>query len=370
MMRILFISNMFPGSKTPSYGTFVKTNYDQLKNQGFGIEKVVLDTKYSHFFSKFFGYTNFFLKAIFKILFSKYDVIYVHYLTISTLPIFLTSLFGKKTRFIINIHGDDLVGERVIHKLLAFSNKRLLNDAIGIVLPSEYFLKRMIKKYPMLNLKSKSYISYSGGVDLRIFKPKSINEGLGTINERLGKNVVFGYVGRIEEGKGWEDLVDAIDLLPSDIQAEFRFFGSGAQFQQLRERASNSVNSKLIIVNGSITYEQVPSVFRSFDYFIFPTHRESLGLVLLESMASGIPAIVSKIEPVSDIYKFSDIGFFETGDAESLKDLILEYYYLSDKEYKLAHYALLNEVKKYDSVLLSEELGHFVRKVSIRNNEI
>lgn len=353
---------MFPGAKTPSYGTFVKTNYDQLKSQGFDIEKVVLDTKHSEIFRKFYGYTKFFLKAIFKIVFSKYDVIYVHYLTISTLPLFLTSFFGKKTRFIINIHGDDLVGDRTIHKVLAFSNKRLLTDAIGIVLPSEYFLKEMIKRYPMLNLKSKSYISYSGGVDLRVFKPKSINE-------RRGPNVVFGYVGRIEEGKGWEDLVDAIDLLPTDIHAEFRFFGSGAQFEQLRERASKCVNSKLIIINGSITYEQVPAVFRSFDYFIFPTHRESLGLVLLESMASGIPAIVSKIEPVSDIYRFSNIGFFETGDPESLKNSILEYYNLSNKEYELAHCSLLNEVQKYDSNSLSKELGFFVRKVSNGNNE-
>ncbi|GIA50587.1 putative lipopolysaccharide biosynthesis protein [Vibrio cholerae] len=362
MLKVLFISNMFPGPKTPSYGTFVKTNYDQLKSQGFDIEKVVIDTKHSTVVRKFFGYSVFFLKAIFKVLFSKYDVIYVHYLTISTLPLFFLSIFGKKTRFIINIHGDDLVGGRKIHKLLAFSNKRLLKDAIGIILPSEYFLKEMIERYPMLNLKYKSYISYSGGVNLRTFKPKPLNK-------RRDQNIVFGYVGRIEEGKGWEDLVNAIGLLPTDIRAEFRFFGSGAQFEQLRERASKCINSKLIRVNGSITYEQVPAVFRSFDYFIFPTHRESLGLVLLESMASGIPAIVSNIEPLSDIYRFSNVGFFETGDPRSLKNSILEYYNLSDKEYELAHRSLLNEVQKYDSVSLSKELGCFVRKVSIGNNE-
>lgn len=94
-LKILFISNMFPGAKTPSYGTFVKTNYDQLKSQGFDLEKVVLDTKHSDVFGKVCGYTKFFLNAFLKILFGKYDVIYVHYLTISTLPLFLLSIFGK-----------------------------------------------------------------------------------------------------------------------------------------------------------------------------------------------------------------------------------------------------------------------------------
>ena len=353
---------MFPSSQTPSYGTFVKTNYDQLQKQGFTLEKVVLDTKHSKFLGKVFEYTNFFLKTVFKILFSKYDVIYVHYLTISTLPLLILSILGKKLRFIINIHGDDLVGERTIHKILGFANGRLLREAIGIVLPSEYFLNEMVKRFPTLDLESKSHISYSGGVDLRVFKPNDICI-------RHQGNIVFGYVGRIEEGKGWEDLVKAIDLLPSDLHAEFRFYGSGAQFELLRERASQSINSKMIIVSGPIAYEQVPAVFRSFDYFIFPTHRESLGLVLLESMASGVPAIVSKIEPISTIYSFSKIGFFETGDLESLKNSILNHYALSNEEYALIQASLLNQVKKYDSVLISKELGCFVRKAAFEKNE-
>ncbi|HAS6335152.1 TPA: glycosyltransferase [Vibrio vulnificus] len=321
-MKILLISNLFPSNKSPSFGTFVKTNFEQLKSMAFDVDLCVIDEKSNNFFEKAYNYLLFFFLQFkqFLIYPKKYDIYYIHYLTISTLPLYISmKIFRVRVRYFINVHGDDLVGSSLKHRILSIPSKYILAHAEGVVVPSEFFKKILLEKFGNVIEVEKLCVNNSGGVDTNRFKRKEFD------SERLyleSKPKVFGYVGRIEEGKGWDDFLDAILKIEKSIEAQFHIYGGGQQVSQLIERIGGMDDKLHVKYFGEACYSEIPQIMASFDYLVFPTHRESLGLVGLEAASVGIPVIRTRIAVLDSIFWPFEFLSFCHGDIDALADLI------------------------------------------------
>lgn len=67
---------------------------------------------------------------------------------------------------------------------------------------------------------------------------------------------------------------------------------------------------KDVIMLGWIPFEDIPFLYRGAEMFIYPSLHEGFGLPILEAMASGVPVVCSRIEPLVEI----------AGDAALLVD--------------------------------------------------
>jgi glycosyltransferase involved in cell wall biosynthesis len=65
-----------------------------------------------------------------------------------------------------------------------------------------------------------------------------------------------------------------------------------------------------VIMLGWLPFEDIPAVYRGSELVVYPTLHEGFGLPLLEAMASGVPVVCSRIEPLIEI----------AGDAALLVD--------------------------------------------------
>jgi glycosyltransferase involved in cell wall biosynthesis len=63
--------------------------------------------------------------------------------------------------------------------------------------------------------------------------------------------------------------------------------GHGAEEQWLRERMPRAE------IPGVLKGEALSQAYANMDLFVFPSHTDTFGNVVLEAMASGVPAIVS-----------------------------------------------------------------------------
>ncbi len=109
------------------------------------------------------------------------------------------------------------------------------------------------------------------------------------------QNILF--VGRFEKRKGAKFLLRAIPLLRERFpDTRFIFVGEGrlrSGFQQFVERHG----WQDVIFTGYVSDEDKPRYFASAHVFCAPaTGGESLGIVLLEAMASGTPVVATDIE--------------------------------------------------------------------------
>jgi glycosyltransferase involved in cell wall biosynthesis len=56
-----------------------------------------------------------------------------------------------------------------------------------------------------------------------------------------------------------------------------------------------------VLLLGWLPFKDIPSIYRACEAFVFPTLHEGFGLPVLEAMASGIPVVCSKIEPLLEV---------------------------------------------------------------------
>jgi phosphatidylinositol alpha 1,6-mannosyltransferase len=121
------------------------------------------------------------------------------------------------------------------------------------------------------------------GVDADLFAPRKRRRAL---NER---GTVLGFVGRLSVEKNIALLVEVERELERMGVEDFRFVivGHGGDEAWLRERLKRAQ------FTGVLRGEQLAAAYADMDLFVFPSHTDTFGNVVLEALASGVPAIVT-----------------------------------------------------------------------------
>ena len=121
------------------------------------------------------------------------------------------------------------------------------------------------------------------GVDTALFNPTKRPLAL------LEKPFVLGFVGRLSIEKNIQLLAVIHDQLIAAGQHNFRFLiiGQGDEGQWLRDRMPQADFA------GVLRGEALAEAYASMDLFVFPSHTDTFGNVVLEALASGVPAIVT-----------------------------------------------------------------------------
>lgn len=136
------------------------------------------------------------------------------------------------------------------------------------------------------------------GVDIAAFAPERRSSALRNAYG-LGNAVVFLHVGRLAAEKGVERIVRAFaraqESLPAGA-ARLIIAGAGPEEESLRVLAGPNV-----LFLGVLDREKaLPRLYASADAFLFSSLTETLGLVVLEAMASGVPVIATPAGGVAD----------------------------------------------------------------------
>lgn len=351
-MRILLVSNMYPSNKYPHYGIFVKNTADVLEKNGFKVSRVYMH-KQDGKIAKLFAYMFFYLKTFIMYFISFPDVIYVHYASLSSLPVIIAEKIKKK-KLVVNVHGNDLVPEtNNDYKYIKYT-KTILNIANQVICPSEYFQEILISKY---NIASRKVIVYpSGGVDTELFKKIDKKIACEKLNLPIDYDYI-GYVGRIEHGKGWDLFLESCSIIiKNDNNFRLIVVGSGSEEELYNKKVNKLQLNNYIYKFSLLGHDKLKYAYNSLSLFMFLSSRksESLGLVGLEAMACETVAILpNKYGPTS--YGINDVNcyFFEVGNKESLNKTIRR---ALMKDNKIISKNARLTAKKYDSNICSDIL--------------
>ena len=121
------------------------------------------------------------------------------------------------------------------------------------------------------------------GVDAQLFHPRRRNRSADD------RDHVLGFVGRLSIEKNVTLLARVQDELERMGHRSFRFLivGHGAEEAWLRERLPRAE------IPGVLHGEELATAYANMDLFVFPSHTDTFGNVVLEALASGVPAIVT-----------------------------------------------------------------------------
>lgn len=354
MKKILLISNMYPSKKEPNYGIFVANFVHSFEEKGIEFSFAVIRGSGHNLLSKWRKYTLFYFSILYRLLFCRYDLVYVHYITHAALPLRLVAKW-KKIPVIFNIHGRDLLTRSRLASFFLRLSQPLLKEALMIVVPSYFFKEKVLEIIPSVSA-DKLFVSASGGVDTGRFLPLPSLE-----------RVYIGYVSRIDKGKGIDIFLDALEILhKKGVNFNACIIGKNVEGDYLEKTIVQKHLKEVVEYKGNLIHDDLPFYYNSMEIFIFPTSfEESLGLVGLEAMACGTPVIGSQIGGLKDYIRDGENGFlFPSGNAKALAKIIQHYFTLKEYEKGILRQNAIATAQKYRRELVAQELYNQVLNVS------
>jgi glycosyltransferase involved in cell wall biosynthesis len=255
-----------------------------------------------------------------------FDVIHLHYPFFGGAEyIYLASLLQGKRYFLM--YHQDVRGDSFPKKLFLGLYERL-------------FLKRIIRGATKLGMLSVEHLKSSkaaafldwgkvvempNGVDTDIFSPREKDPAL---VQRFGlkdKTIIL-FVGHLLPFKGLPILINALAMIknPNII---LMVVGTGPLEQEYRKLvAKNGLGERVFFAGYQSQQEDLPRFYNTCDFFVLPSvgAPESFGMVVVEAMASGKPAIVSSLPGPMQLIEHGKDGFVApVGDPLALMEKIV-----------------------------------------------
>ena len=264
-MRILLVSQMYPGPDDPDLGVFVAQLEQALRERGHEIELAVLDRRGGGKL-RYLGLRRRVRAA------RTPDVVWAHFLVPSGL-----FAAGVDAPLVVTAHGRDV---RNIGELpgVAALTRRVVRRASAVIAVSDYLRRELELKVPEARGKTEVVDS---GVDLNRFSMLTRENG------REGGDGAphFVCVGSLTERKNVVRLADAFAQLGRGTLA---FVGDGPLRPALEGRAN-------VRVTGRVPHDAVAGYLADADVACAPSLVEPFGQSILEGMAAGRTVVATRV---------------------------------------------------------------------------
>lgn len=104
------------------------------------------------------------------------------------------------------------------------------------------------------------------------------------------------YVGSVIERKNLLRIIEAMAMLPSDIQIPLVVVGNGTTYlQQVKAVVKAKKLEDKVFWIEKMVYEELPALYRGASIFIYPSEYEGFGIPVIEALFSKIPVVSSEV---------------------------------------------------------------------------
>ncbi|MEM9694726.1 MAG: glycosyltransferase [Myxococcota bacterium] len=234
------------------------------------------------------------------------DVIHVEtapWIPITWETLALARVAAPKAKLVLTLRKNTYVHGRPPFEWVKAAARRLIDPHVHAYVAESEMTRALWENLFGLE-RRRSYLCPQLGVDTTHFTPA---------DECPAKSahLTVGYVGRLEPAKGIPELLDAVEEAAASMPLQLHLLGHGSLQSSLRRRAQSA---EWLEVHEAVEHEQVAGFLRRCDVFAMPSrnlpdHQEHDGHALMEAMACGLPAIITRSGILPELAT-TDTAFF------------------------------------------------------------
>jgi glycosyltransferase involved in cell wall biosynthesis len=181
--------------------------------------------------------------------------------------------------------------------------------------------------------------------------------------------VVLGYVGRLSIEKNVKLLARVQrELATAGVDGvRFLIVGHGSDEAELRRELADAEFA------GVLRGAALAQAYANMDVLVFPSHTDTFGNVVLEALASGVPAVVTPDGGPKFIVRDGETGFVTDDDhfATAIAELVRDRQRLDGMRLKARQYAMgCSWDAVFDRVFAGYETGLPVRGAALKDGEL
>jgi len=277
----------------------------------------------------------------------KPNIIHVHH----AFPLSWVARFIKAAYFvpyIITIHGSELPTVQKDKRYLALTGD-VLRRARRIV-PNSFWTKEWMFRIFGDDYRDAVRV-IPGGVDIKKFNPNLNTADLDKKYNLKGKRIVL-FSGKLTAYKGVKYLVKAARKIK---EAEIVILGEGPERASLEQRAKDYGLTNIHFLGHLGSSDDLNKFYKRAAVFVAPSvWDEPLGLVILESMASRTPVVVTRKGGIPLAVKDGVNGYFvRPRNASEIAEKVNLLLSNEDKRRKMADNARRIAVEKFSWELIA-----------------
>ena len=153
---------------------------------------------------------------------------------------------------------------------------------------------------------------WPGGVDSDRFQPARRSDAVRQrLSEGHPESPLLLYVGRLSAEKGIERLRPILEALPG---ARLALVGDGPH----RGALSKHFAGLPVFMAGFLHGDELAAAYASSDVFVMPSRTETLGLVILEAMSSGLPVVAARAGGIPEMIEDGESGYLFDREGEAI----------------------------------------------------
>jgi glycosyltransferase involved in cell wall biosynthesis len=207
----------------------------------------------------------------------------------------VAAALARGVKVVFSEHASGIPKDRTAtrwHMLRA--SKRAFSSLVDqIIAPSDYVNTRLVQE----GVSARKVTTIHNGVNLERFRNASVTEDICTKYAIGRDSVIVASISQLIPEKGIGYLIDAAALaLEQGADVHFVHVGDGRCAAEYREKVRKLGIEKRFIFAGLLNLTEISSILHQSHVFTLPcTWGEAFSLVVLEALAAGKPAIVTRV---------------------------------------------------------------------------
>ncbi|MGH7474684.1 MAG: glycosyltransferase family 4 protein [Longimicrobiales bacterium] len=247
----------------------------------------------------------------------RFDLVHVHW-PIPHALIGMAARTAGRIPLILSFHGVELTWTRGQLRPLRPLLRRMIRTADGVTANSSYTVRliRMIHDRPIAR------IPFGATIEPPAEHAREAAPQAGRLN--------LLFVGRLVERKGVRHLLDALARIEPARRPHLHIVGEGPLRAELETQSRALALTGDVAFHGFVPPDTLAAHLGAADVFVLPAvfdekgDTEGLGVVLVEALGHGVPAIASDVGGIPDVVRHERTGLLvPPGDSEALRRSIL-----------------------------------------------